>query len=108
MEQSSHGRRDIRADNQVDQDLAKIPTKPTLNGYAFIYPSQGHNMHVNLDELPWEQSQAWLFNPRNGKVTRIKRIPNSGNHTFEPPDNPGGENDFRYFHNIKIEIKEWI
>ncbi|MFC1794537.1 DUF4038 domain-containing protein, partial [Planctomycetota bacterium] len=32
MQQSSHGRRDIRADNQVDADFAKTPTKPTLNG----------------------------------------------------------------------------
>ena len=32
MDQSSHGKRDIRADNQVDEDLAKTPTKPTLNG----------------------------------------------------------------------------
>jgi hypothetical protein len=32
MQQSSHGKRDIRADNQVDADLAKVPAKPTVNG----------------------------------------------------------------------------
>lgn len=32
MQQSSHGDRDIRADDQVDADLAKTPAKPTMNG----------------------------------------------------------------------------
>ncbi len=32
MQQSSHGMRDIRADKQVDTDLALKPTKPTLDG----------------------------------------------------------------------------
>ena len=208
MQQSSHGRRDIRADNQVDIDLAKTPPKPTLNGepnyedhcvgwkkncsegifnahdvrqlayltvfagatgityghvhvwdfynggnkedgyqdwkvqvkdagavqlgylanlmmsrphtgrapaqqvltnkspddlkqraimgdgYAFIYTSQGHNIHVNLVALPWEQSKAWWFNPRNGKATQIDNVPNSGKYTFDPPGNSGGDNDW--------------
>lgn len=207
MQQSSHGRRDIRADIQVDADLAKTPTKPTLNGepnyedhcvgwksdcslgtfnahdvrqlaywtvfagatgityghvhvwdfyhggnredgykdwkvqmkdpgavqmgylanlmmsrphtgrapaqhiltnespsglkqraimgngYAFVYTSQGHKMHVNLDGLPWEQNKAWWFNPREGKATQID-IPNSGNHTFDPPGESGEDNDW--------------
>ena len=208
MQQSSHGRRGIRADNQVDKDLAKTPTKPNLNaepnyedhcinwdancalgrfnahdvrqlaywtvfagatgytyghvhvwdfyhggnkesgyedwkvkikdsgavqmgyimnlmmsrphtgrtpaqqiltnespdglrqraiignGYAFIYTSQGHNIHINLDELLWEQSKAWWFNPRNGKTTQIDNVPNSGKYTFDPPGNFGGDNDW--------------
>jgi len=185
MQQSSHGQRDIRADNQVDKDLAKTPTKPTINGepnyedhcvswekecskgtfnahdvrqlaywtvfagaagytyghvhvwdfynggnkedgyldwkvevkdsgavqmeylvnlmmsrphkgrtpaqyilsnespeglkqraiigdgYTFIYTSQGQNIYVNLNELPWKQKKAWWYNPRDGKVTKI-------------------------------------
>ena len=208
MQQSSHGRRDIRADDQVDADLAKTPTKPTLNGepnyedhcvgwksdcskgtfnahdvrqlgywtvfagaagityghvhvwdfyhggnredgyedwkvqvkdpgavhmaylanlmmlrphtgrapaqhvltsespsdlrqravlgngYVFVYTSQGHKIHVNLDELPWEQNKAWWFNPREGKATQIDNVPNSGNHTFDPPGESGGDNDW--------------
>jgi hypothetical protein len=64
------------------------------NGYAFIYTSQGNNINVNLDELHWEQSKARWFNPRNGKVTRIKRTPGSGNHIFDPPGNCSGDNDW--------------
>ena len=208
MQQSSHGRRDIRADNQVDADLAKTPAKPTLNGepnyedhcvgwdkncargtfnahdvrqlgywtvfagatgvtyghvhvwdfyhggnkedglkdwkvevkdpgavqmgylanlmmsrlhtgrvpaqhiltnespgglkqravmgngYAFVYTSQGHKMHVDLDELPWGRNKAWWFNPRNGKATQISDVPDSGNYTFDPPGNSGGDNDW--------------
>ena len=64
------------------------------NGYAFIYTSQGHNIYVDLDELPWDQNKAWWFNPRNGMVTRINKIPDSGTHIFDPPDNSGGDNDW--------------
>jgi len=208
MQQSSHGRRDIRADSQVDADLAKTPPKPTLNGepnyedhcvgwksncslgtfnahdvrqlgywtvfagatgityghvhvwdfyhggnredgyedwkvelkdagavqmgylanlmmsrphtgrtpaqhilsnespsgleqraimgngYAFVYTSQGHNVHVDLDELDWQQNKAWWFNPRDGKSAQIDNVPNSGNHTFDPPGESGGDNDW--------------
>ena len=64
------------------------------NGYAFVYTSQGHKMHVNLDELPWEQNKAWWFNPREGKATQIDAVPNSGNHTFDPSGESGGDNDW--------------
>ena len=208
MQQSSHGKRDIRADDVIDSDLSKAPTKPTLNGepnyedhcvgwkrdcslgtfnahdvrqlgywtvfagatgityghvhvwdfshggneedglkdwkvevkdpgavqmgylahlmmsrphtarapaqhiltdetpsglkqraimgkgYAFVYTSQGHKMHVNLDRLPWEQNKAWWFNPRDGKAAQINDVPQSGLHTFDPPGNPGGDNDW--------------
>lgn len=208
MQQSSHGKRDIRADNQVDEDLAKTPTKPTLNGepnyedhcvgwdkdcskgtfnahdvrqlaywtvfagatgytyghvhvwdfynggnkedgyqdwrievkdsgavqmeylanlmmsrphkdraqaqfilsnespeglkqraiigsgYTFIYTSQGHNIYVNLDKIPWKQKKAWWYNPRNGIATFIDSIPDRGNHTFNPPGNTGNDNDW--------------
>lgn len=208
MQQSGHGKRDIRADIQVDEDLAKTPTKPTLNGepnyedhcinwnkdcsegtfnahdvrqlaywtvfagatgytyghvhvwdfyhggnkedgysdwkiavkdsgavhmgylvnlmmsrphkgrvpaqyiftdeapdgvkqraimgdkYAFIYTSQGQNMYVNLDSLPWKHKKAWWLNPRDGKATPIKNLPRSGKYTFDPPGNPGNDNDW--------------
>lgn len=208
MQQSSHGKRDIRADNQVDADLAIKPTKPTLNGepnyedhcvdwkpdcskgifnahdvrqlaywtvfagatgvtyghvhvwdfynggnkedgyqdwkielkdsgavqmgylanlimsrphsdrgpaqyiltdespggikqraimgngYVFVYTSQGYKVDVKLDELPWDQSQAWWFNPRYGKATRIEEIPDSDHHIFDPPANSGEDNDW--------------
>lgn len=208
MQQSSHGSRDIRADDQVDIDLAKMPVKPTLNGepnyedhcvdwdrecskgifnahdvrqlaywtvfagatgytyghvhvwdfhhggniedghldwkdevkdsgayqmghlmnlmmsrphnnrvpaqnilrgefpdelkpravmgagYTFIYSSQGHDISVNLDELPWKKKKAWWYNPRNGIATPIRSVPNRGNHIFNPPGTPASENDW--------------
>ena len=208
MQQSSHGNRNIRADNQVDIDLAKIPVKPTLNGepnyedhcvdwdkecskgtfsahdvrqlaywtvfagatgytyghvhvwdfhhggnkedgyldwkdevkdsgayqmghlinlmmsrphhnrvpaqnvfvgefsealkpravmgngYVFIYTSQGNDISANLNEIPWKKKKAWWYNPRNGIATPIRRVPNRGNHIFNPPGNPASENDW--------------
>ena len=208
MQQSSHGKRDIRADQQVDEDLSKTPVKPTLNGepnyedhcvgwekncskgtfnahdvrqlaywtvfagatgityghvhvwdfynggnkedgyedwkvqvndsgavqmgymanlimsrphinrlpaqqiltdespggirqralmghgYAFIYTSQGYNIYLDLDALPWKESKAWWFNPRNGKSALIKEVPINDNHSFDPPGNSGGDNDW--------------
>ena len=208
MQQSSHGKRDIRADKVVDSDLVKTPTKPTLNGepnyedhcvgwkrdcglgtfnahdvrqlgywtvfagatgityghvhvwdfyhggnkedglrdwkvevndpgaaqmgylahlmmsrphkgrtpaqhilmdeapsglkqraimgsgYAFVYTSQGHKMHVNLDRLPWKNNKSWWFNPRDGKATPIEDVPHSGHHTFDPPGHSDGDNDW--------------
>lgn len=32
MNQSSHGRRDIRSDSRIDADWARTPAKPTLDG----------------------------------------------------------------------------
>lgn len=208
MQQSSHGKRDIRADEVVDADLAKSPTKPTMNGepnyedhcvgwkkdcslgtfnahdvrqqgywtvfagaagityghvhvwdfyhggnredgtldwvveindsgaiqmgylsnlmmsrphkgrapaqkiltdespggikqraimgdgYAFVYTSQGHEMHVDMDALPWSRKKAWWFNPRDGKATPIKKISMHGNHRFDPPGDTGNDNDW--------------
>jgi hypothetical protein len=208
MQQSSHGRLDIRADDQVDLDLAKMPTKPTLNGepnyedhcvgwqkdcalgtfdahdvrqqgywtvfagatgityghvhvwdfyhggnvedgtldwkvelkdpgavqmgylaslmmsrphkgrapaqkiltdespggmkqraimgdgYAFVYTSQGREMHVDLDALPWSRKKAWWFNPRKGKVRRIRNVSDSGSYRFDPPGKPGNDKDW--------------
>ena len=51
-------------------------------------------MYVDLDELPWDHNKAWCFNPRNGKATQIGDVPKSGNHTFDPPGESGGDNDW--------------
>jgi len=64
------------------------------NGYAFVYTSQGHKMHINLDELSWEQNKAWWFNPREGKATQIDNVPDGGNYTFDPPGESGEDNDW--------------
>jgi hypothetical protein len=64
------------------------------NGYVFVYTSQGHNVHVDLDELNWQQNKAWWFNPRDGKAIQIEDVPNSGHYTFDPPGESGGDNDW--------------
>jgi hypothetical protein len=64
------------------------------DGYAFIYSSQGQNIYVKLNELPWKQKKAWWYNPRDGKVSKIDSIPAHGNHTFNPPGSAGGDNDW--------------
>ncbi len=64
------------------------------HGYAFIYTSQGYNIYLDLDALPWKESKAWWFNPRNGTSTLIKEIPINGIHSFDPPGDPGGDNDW--------------
>jgi hypothetical protein len=64
------------------------------DGYIFIYTSQGQNMYINLNKLPWKHNKAWWYNPRNGIATLIDSIPDRGNHTFNPPGNTGNDNDW--------------
>jgi len=64
------------------------------NGYAFVYTSQGHDIHLNLDELPWKQNRAWWFNPRDGKATPLDNVPNGGTYIFNPPGKSGSDNDW--------------
>jgi hypothetical protein len=63
-------------------------------GYAFIYSSQGHDIYIDLNKVPWEQHKAYWFNPRNSKVIEIEDNPYEGIHIFNPPGNPGGDNDW--------------
>lgn len=64
------------------------------NGYAFIFTSQGDNLNVNLDNIPWEQSTGWWYNPRDGHSIRIDNVPNSGNYAFDLPDGTGRDHDW--------------
>jgi hypothetical protein len=64
------------------------------DGYAFVYTSQGHDMHVDLDALPWSRKKAWWFNPREGKASPIPEIPGDVEHRFDPPGEAGNDNDW--------------
>ncbi|MFA9392881.1 MAG: glycoside hydrolase family 140 protein [Prolixibacteraceae bacterium] len=64
------------------------------DGYAFVYTSQGQNIYINLDVLPWKHKKAWWFNPREGTATKIETILDMGNNTFNPPCNSGSDNDW--------------
>jgi len=64
------------------------------DGYAFVYTSQGHDMHLDLDMLPWSRKKAWWFNPREGKTSPIPEIPGHGEHIFDPPEESGNDNDW--------------
>jgi len=63
-------------------------------GYSLIYTSQGYNIYINLDELPWKYKSAWWFNPRDGKTTRVENFPNNGIYTCDPPGSFGQDNDW--------------
>ena len=64
------------------------------NGYAFVYTSQGNNIHLNLDQLPWRKIRGWWFNPRDGQAIPIEEHPDTGQHNFNPPGRSGDDNDW--------------
>jgi hypothetical protein len=64
------------------------------NGYAFVYTSQGNNIHLNLDQLPWRKIRGWWFNPRDGQAIPIEEHPDTGQHNFNPPGRSGADNDW--------------
>jgi hypothetical protein len=63
-------------------------------GYAFIYSSQGYDIYIDLTKIPWEHHKAYWFNPRNSRVIEIEYAPYEGIHNFNPPGNPGRDNDW--------------
>ncbi len=64
------------------------------DGYVFVYTSQGYNINIRVNELSWQEHRAWWYNPRNGMAAQIDVLSNGGNHIFNPPGNPGNDNDW--------------
>jgi hypothetical protein len=64
------------------------------SSYAFFYTYTGRNLAINLENLPWDESRTWWYNPKNGKAEKISDFLNSDIQIFDPPDNIEQGNDW--------------
>ena len=62
--------------------------------YAFIYAATGKPFTLNLGKITGSTVVGWWFDPRNGSVTLIGELPNSGAQQFRPPGEPRRGNDW--------------
>ena len=62
--------------------------------YAFVYTYNGRDIEVQLGILEGEVLTASWFNPRDGSVSRIGNIENSGIQRFDPPGTVDDGNDW--------------
>jgi hypothetical protein len=65
-----------------------VATRDESGSYAMVYAPVGRPFKVHMDKLSGTKVQAWWFNPRDGKASRIGEFPNTGEREFSPP-NPG-------------------
>jgi hypothetical protein len=67
---------------------AIVATRDSAGSYAFVYTPAGRPFTVRMSKIAAPAAEAWWFNPRDGKATRIGTFPTSADRTFTPPD-PG-------------------
>ena len=63
-------------------------TRDAGGSYAMVYAPVGRPFAVRMSRITGPKVAAWWFSPRTGKATVIGTFPNTGEHTFLPPD-PG-------------------
>ena len=63
-------------------------TRDAGGSYAMVYAPVGRPFAVRMSRITGPKVAAWWFNPRTGQATVIGTFPNTGEHTFMPPD-PG-------------------
>jgi hypothetical protein len=62
-----------------------VATRDTEGNYAMIYVPVGRTFKVRMDKINGKQVEAWWFNPRDGKATRVGTFANQGEREFTPP-----------------------
>jgi hypothetical protein len=62
--------------------------------YAFVYTYTGHPFVMRLGIISGSSLRAWWFNPRDGRVTPLGSLPNTGTRRFDPPEGPGEGRDW--------------
>lgn len=58
--------------------------------FAFVYIPTGKMAAIEMKKIAGQKVQAYWYNPRNGKSTKIGIFPNSGIREFNPPTNGRG------------------
>jgi hypothetical protein len=74
---SSHGQRALLGD-----------------GFLFVYSPRGHDIDVDLDQLPWSDHVCWWYDPRTGSSNRIPLQERDEKATIRPPGTPYRGNDW--------------
>jgi hypothetical protein len=54
--------------------------------YAMVYAPVGRAFSVRMDAIKGRTVNAWWFDPRTGRATRIGEFPGEGARRFTPPD----------------------
>ncbi|MDP8246076.1 MAG: glycoside hydrolase family 140 protein [Candidatus Hinthialibacter antarcticus] len=62
--------------------------------YAFVYVPYGTNFKLNMGKISGDKSNAWWFNPRDGKAGELFEVKNEGVYEFDPPGEPKRGNDW--------------
>ena len=62
--------------------------------YAMIYTWNGRNMKINTGKIKGATITAKWYNPRNGEVTEIETLKNTGVLNFNPPGEKEDGNDW--------------
>ena len=55
------------------------------NDYIFVYSAQGKKFTVNTNKISGNELVANWYNPRNGEVKNIGKVPKKARHEFTPP-----------------------
>lgn len=69
-------------------------TRADDGSYAFIYSTNGRSFKISMDKISGARVNAWWYNPRNGKSSYIGDFSNIGEKLFDPPGEPGENNDW--------------
>jgi hypothetical protein len=78
-------------------DAGKAPDRAQAargKDYAFIYMATGKPVTVAMGKTSGAKARAWWFDPRNGQAQAAGEFENTGQRTFDPPGEPGRENDW--------------
>jgi hypothetical protein len=62
-----------------------VATRDTKGSYAMIYVPVGRTFKVRMDKITGNKVEAWWFNPRDGKASRVGTFENQGEREFTPP-----------------------
>jgi hypothetical protein len=58
--------------------------------YLFCYLPMGGEVELNAEGIPWQQSKAWWFNPRNGETSVEEIFENREHLTYRTPSQGRG------------------
>ena len=77
----------------VENDLTPAERIQACRGvdYAFVYSLAGKPFHVNGGKIKGQRLKAYWYDPRNGKITDIGTVDNTGSKLFTPPSSGYGK-----------------
>jgi hypothetical protein len=62
--------------------------------YVMVYTYTGRDINLKMGTIDADQVKASWFNPRDGKITVIGQVANTGTHLFDPPAEKANGNDW--------------